>query len=67
MSSATLDAAHLNDLLFQALAGHQVGEALATLLPADPEYRALKVALAAVPKRDFVGRNRLRVNLERWR
>ena len=67
MSSATLDPAHLNDLLTQALAGHQVGEALATLLPTDPEYRALKVALAAVPQSDFVGRNRLRVNLERWR
>jgi murein L,D-transpeptidase YcbB/YkuD len=40
---------------------------LRSLLPTDPRYAGLRTALAATPANDVAMRNRLRINLERWR
>jgi murein L,D-transpeptidase YcbB/YkuD len=62
-----LDKAGQQTLLSQALATHKVRETLDALLPAHPEYAALKKALAATPKQDRATIVTLRANLERWR
>ncbi len=51
----------------QALASHEVRDALEALLPSDPQYYALKVALARTPRSDRAKTDMIRINLERWR
>ena len=62
-----LDAAKQDALLRSALAQHNVTAALTGLLPTHPQYAALKEALAATPATDEARRNRIRLNLDRWR
>jgi murein L,D-transpeptidase YcbB/YkuD len=54
-------------LLRSALAGHAVSGALEGLLPTHPQYAALKAALAETPPSDEAKRDRIRLNLDRWR
>ncbi|MBV8908899.1 MAG: L,D-transpeptidase family protein, partial [Sphingomonas sp.] len=62
-----LDAAKQDALLRSALAQHNIAAALNGLLPTHPQYAALKDALAATPATDEAKRNRIRLNLDRWR
>jgi murein L,D-transpeptidase YcbB/YkuD len=62
-----LDSARQDALLRSALAQHDVAAALTGLLPTHPQYAALKEALAAAPASDEARRNRIRLNLDRWR
>jgi len=54
-------------LLRSALAAHAIGQALDGLLPTHPQYAALKAALAETPVSDEAKRERIRLNLDRWR
>ena len=54
-------------LLRAALAQHNIAGALRSLLPTHPQYAALKAALAATPASDKAKRDRIRLNLDRWR
>jgi murein L,D-transpeptidase YcbB/YkuD len=54
-------------LLRSALASHNVAGALDGLLPTHPQYAALKAALASVPQGDSAERDRIRLNMDRWR
>ena len=54
-------------LLRSALAQHSITATLGTLLPTHPQYAALKEVLAATPATDEAKRNRIRLNLDRWR
>ena len=62
-----LDAAKQDMLLRSALAQHNLAAALNELLPTHPQYAALKAALAATPASDEAHRDRIRLNLDRWR
>ena len=62
-----LNAARQDSLLRAALAQHDLTAALNNLLPTHPQYAALKAALAATPVSDEAKRNRIRLNLDRWR
>jgi len=62
-----LDSAKQDALLRSALAQHNLAAALNGLLPTHPQYAALKAALAATPASDEAKRDRIRLNLERWR
>ncbi|HSR00861.1 MAG TPA: L,D-transpeptidase family protein [Sphingomicrobium sp.] len=62
LSSAKQDA-----LLRSALAKHDIAGALNGLLPVHPQYAALKAALAETPASDTVERDRIRLNMDRWR
>lgn len=53
-------------LLNRALSGGAVAETLRTLLPTHPQYAALK-ALLASPDTDAAFRDKIRINLDRWR
>ncbi|MFL6862355.1 MAG: L,D-transpeptidase family protein [Allosphingosinicella sp.] len=52
-------------LLTRALGGHNVGDALRSLLPTHPQYAALKTLLANTE--DEALREKIRLNLDRWR
>jgi murein L,D-transpeptidase YcbB/YkuD len=52
-------------LLDRALSGHDVPDILRSLLPTHPQYAALKAALASAD--DEAMRDRIRLNLDRWR
>jgi murein L,D-transpeptidase YcbB/YkuD len=67
IAGPVVDAERLDSLESRALAGDQVAATLQGLLPQGQDYRALKAALAATPATDLKNRNRLRVNMERWR
>ena len=54
-------------LAARALAQHNLTAALNGLLPTHPQYAALKAALAATAPSDEAKRDRIRLNLERWR
>ncbi|HEX3422997.1 MAG TPA: L,D-transpeptidase family protein [Sphingomicrobium sp.] len=54
-------------LLRSALERHDILGALNGLLPAHPQYAALKLALAATPASDTATRDRIRLNMDRWR
>jgi murein L,D-transpeptidase YcbB/YkuD len=54
-------------LLRSALMQHDVAGALNGLLPTHPQYRALKAALAETPASDTAARDRIRLNMDRWR
>ncbi|HET8750850.1 MAG TPA: L,D-transpeptidase family protein, partial [Sphingomicrobium sp.] len=62
-----LDAASQDALLRGALASHNIRGALDGLLPSHPQYAALKAALAATPTSDTARRDKIRLNLDRWR
>src|SRR5690349_968418 len=62
-----LNAAKQDTLLRAALAQHSLTASLNALLPTHPQYAALKEALAATPATDEAKRNRIRLNLDRWR
>lgn len=62
-----LNAAGRDALLRSALAQHDVAAALNSLLPTHPQYAALKSALAISPSSDIAERNRIRLNMDRWR
>jgi murein L,D-transpeptidase YcbB/YkuD len=62
-----LDAAKQDALLRSALAQHNLTSALNGLLPTHPQYAALKAALAATPESDEAQRDRIRLNMDRWR
>ena len=54
-------------LLDQALATHRIADALTGLLPTHPQYGALRYALEVTPKAETAKRNRIRLNMDRWR
>jgi murein L,D-transpeptidase YcbB/YkuD len=62
-----LNAARQDALLRSALAAHDVAGALNGLLPTHPQYAALKAALAETPAADTARRDRIRLNMDRWR
>ncbi|MFL6721650.1 MAG: L,D-transpeptidase family protein [Sphingomonas sp.] len=62
-----LNAAKQDALLRAALAEHNMTQALNGLLPTHPQYAALKEALARTPASDEAKRDRIRLNLDRWR
>jgi L,D-transpeptidase YcbB len=62
-----LDATKQDALLRSALAQHNVTGSLNGLLPSHPQYSALKTALAKAGSDDSVGRDRIRLNMDRWR
>jgi len=62
-----LNAEKQDALLRNALAQHNLTEALSGLLPTHPQYAALKAALAATPESEQAKRERIRLNLDRWR
>jgi murein L,D-transpeptidase YcbB/YkuD len=62
-----LNAAKQDALLRSAIAQHNLTAALNNLLPTHPQYAALKAALAATPESDQAQRERIRLNLDRWR
>lgn len=63
----TLAPEELAAMLQHGLATGDVPAILAQLLPVHAEYRALKAALARTSRKDQAIRERLRINLERWR
>jgi murein L,D-transpeptidase YcbB/YkuD len=62
-----LNAAKQDALLRLALAEHNVVGELEALLPTHPQYAALKAALAKTPESDTARRDRIRLNMDRWR
>ena len=62
-----LNAAKQDALLRGALARHNLTAALDGLLPTHPQYAALKAALAATPASEESKRDRIRLNMDRWR
>ena len=62
-----LDAEKQDGLLRSALATHQLAPALNSLLPTHPQYAALKAALEMTPSSEAAKRDRIRLNMDRWR
>ncbi|MFL6764849.1 MAG: L,D-transpeptidase family protein, partial [Sphingomicrobium sp.] len=62
-----LDPTRQDALLRGGLAQHELTAALIGLLPAHPQYAALKAALAETPESDEAKRDRIRLNMDRWR
>jgi L,D-transpeptidase YcbB len=62
-----LNAAKRDGLLRSALATHEIPQTLDALLPTQPQYAALKAALAETPASDEAKRDRIRLNMDRWR
>lgn len=62
-----LDDVQQRELLIAALNGNRIAEALNGLLPAHPQYGALKSALAMTPRSEALKLNRIRLNMDRWR
>ena len=54
-------------LLEAALRDNRIPDALNGLLPAHPQYGALKTALSITPRTDTAKYNRIRLNMDRWR
>ena len=54
-------------LLDAALSDNRIPDALNGLLPAHPQYGALKTALSITPRTDTAKFNRIRLNMDRWR
>jgi murein L,D-transpeptidase YcbB/YkuD len=67
LADKDLDAAKQDALLRAALAQHDIPAALDGLLPTHPQYGALKAALAKTPAGDTARRDRIRLNMDRWR
>jgi len=62
-----LNAQKQDALMRAAIAQHNITTTLTGLLPTHPQYAALKNALAVTPASDTAKRNRIRLNLDRWR
>ena len=62
-----LDADKQDALLRSALAKRDIRGALNGLLPTHPQYESLKAALAMTPAQDTAERDRIRLNMDRWR
>ena len=62
-----LNAQKQDALLRSALASHDIPGALNGLLPTHPQYAALKAALALTPASDTATRDKIRLNMDRWR
>ena len=62
-----LDEQAQDTLLRSALARRDVAGTLNGLLPTHPQYAALKAALAVTPANDVAERDRIRLNMDRWR
>ena len=62
-----LDATRQRQVLDQALATHALADSLNALLPAHPQYGALRYALEVTPKTETDKLNRIRLNMDRWR
>jgi murein L,D-transpeptidase YcbB/YkuD len=62
-----LNAEKQDALLRNALATRQIASALNGLLPTHPQYAALKAALELTPATDTAKRDRIRLNMDRWR
>jgi murein L,D-transpeptidase YcbB/YkuD len=62
-----LDADKQDALLRAALAAHNIGATLNGLLPTHPQYAALKAALAITAADDVARRDRIKLNMDRWR
>jgi murein L,D-transpeptidase YcbB/YkuD len=62
-----LDAQKQDALLRSALPRHDIPGALNSLLPTHPQYAALKAALANAPEGQSSKRDRIRLNMDRWR
>jgi murein L,D-transpeptidase YcbB/YkuD len=62
----SLNAYDQQALLDRAVKEHEVAETLSSLVPTHPQYAALK-GLLADPAIDAKTRNRIRINLDRWR
>ncbi|MGN6589641.1 MAG: L,D-transpeptidase family protein [Sphingomicrobium sp.] len=62
-----LNAAKQDALLRTVIAEHNLTAALDGLLPTHPQYAALKAALAATPASETAKRDRIRLNMDRWR
>ncbi len=54
-------------LMSSALLSHDVAGVIAGLVPTNPDYAALKSALATTPRADRKTRDLIRVNMDRWR
>ena len=67
VADGDLNAEKQDALLRSALAEHAIPASLDGLLPTHPQYAALKVALAETPESDEAKRDRIRLNLDRWR
>jgi len=62
-----LNAQKQDALLRSALAAHDITGALNSLLPEHPQYASLKKALAETPASETAKRDRIRLNMDRWR
>ena len=62
-----LDNAARDTLLRTALAQRSIAAALNGLLPTHPQYAALKTSLQLTPEADQAKRDRIRLNMDRWR
>jgi murein L,D-transpeptidase YcbB/YkuD len=62
-----LDAEKQDALLRATLPQHNMTAALNGLLPTHSQYAALKAALALTPASDTAERDRIRLNMDRWR
>jgi murein L,D-transpeptidase YcbB/YkuD len=62
-----LDADKQDALLRSALATRNIAIALNGLLPTHPQYAALKAALEMTPATDVAERDRIKLNMDRWR
>ena len=62
-----LDAATQDTMLRTALFTRRLGDVLNGLLPTHPQYAALKAALEVTPESETAKRDRIRLNMDRWR
>ena len=62
-----LDEARQREMLEAALVTNRIPEVLNGLLPAHPQYGALRTALAVTPASDSEKLNKIRLNMDRWR
>ena len=62
-----IDPDRRRQMLIAALATNRVAEVLNGLLPAHPQYGALKTALSVTSPDDTAKYNRIRLNMDRWR
>jgi len=62
-----LDDTTQREMLEVALVTHRIAPVLQSLLPTHPQYGALKTALSIAKPDDTALRNRIRLNMDRWR
>ncbi len=67
LTGSRVDPLVLDGIMRNAITNHQISAALHGLLPVNPDYLALRAALAATSTTDVDKTLRLRANLERWR